>query len=176
MKKIILSIAVLASSVAVFADNSNQADNVTSSVRTEQTGYGKDKKKDKDGKTLKRRSADNENKKLGRRGRHDRMKAFDGINLTDDQKNRLASLRQTSKSERKADIKEGKKGMEQRMSARKAARQKYLAGVKQILTADQYQKFLENNFAMGGRDGRMKDKKGHDKKMRFSRGDKKQKS
>ena len=63
------------------------------------------------------------------------LPCFDGLNLTDAQKTKIRDLRQACDSVRKAC-----------MAEKKENRVKYLSDLKQILTPDQYVKFLENNF------------------------------
>lgn len=81
---------------------------------------------------------------------------FEGINLTEEQKTKLADLRESTFncSKRKAAGESGKDASGQQMKAlkkemresRRETRKKYLDGVKSILTADQYILFLENNY------------------------------
>lgn len=79
---------------------------------------------------------------------------FDGLNLTDAQKQSLKDIKKPSckkdssctkanKECTKADKKEMKAERVQRM---KTARKEYLSQIQQILTPEQYQQFLENNF------------------------------
>lgn len=149
MKKIFLSIAILASSVAAFAQNNTQS-TTTAQVKTEQTmSDNKGKKADrKDKKGIK------DNKDRG-------ACAFKGINLTEDQKTKLTALRTSLKGERK-DGKENvskdqktqmtaeqKKAMRAERSAkRQTAKKAYLSGVKEILSPDQYVMFLENTYTI----------------------------
>lgn len=82
---------------------------------------------------------------------------FDGLNLTDAQKQSLKDIKKPSckkdsgctkanKECTKADKKEMKAERAQRM---KTARKEYLSQIQQILTPEQYQQFLENNFVNG---------------------------
>lgn len=78
---------------------------------------------------------------------------FDGVQLTSDQQQRLQVLRQglgpvkLSKEEMEKLSDEQKKQMRQENKAKKAeAKKKYLSGVKEILTPEQYVIFLENVY------------------------------
>lgn len=168
MKKIFLTLAIIASSMAAFAQTNATSDN--SKACTEQN-CGADKKCDKD---------------------RNCSKAFEGITLTADQQSKLAALRDNFQKERqqKAEAIKDKKAdgnkqdltKEQRMQMKKEhqaaaneRRQKYLADVKEILTPDQYVKFLENNFVFSSKQGHGPKKdmvKGHSGKKNFN-GDKK---
>ncbi len=83
---------------------------------------------------------------------------FDNLNLSADQKTKLQALN----SERRRNAAEARK---QAASAKKQCgkdcRADYLAKVKEILTPEQYVKFLENNYTDGAARPRhnMKDKK-----------------
>lgn len=79
---------------------------------------------------------------------------FEGLNLTDAQKQSLKDLKKSSckkdsanckakKAECKAQGKDCKADRARRM---KDARKEYLMQIKNILTPEQYQQFLENNF------------------------------
>lgn len=151
MKKILLSIAILASSVVAFAQDNAQSTTSTPQVKTEQT-----------------KSDNNKGKKAGRKGKkgfkdNDSKggRAFEGINLTEEQKTKLTALRTTLKDERKdGKEKAGKDRTSQmtpdqkkalraeRSAKRQAAKRAYLAGVKEILTPDQYVLFLENTYTL----------------------------
>ena len=63
---------------------------------------------------------------------------FAGLNLNDTQKQAIKDLKKPSC---KGDTETGKD--------RKTARSEYLAKIKTILTPEQYQQFLENNFVKG---------------------------
>lgn len=146
MKKFILSIAILASSAAVFAQNNNQTSN-TSSTPSEQVCANKDKKADCNGK-----------KKC--HGKKDKdARAFEGINLTETQKTQLTELRTNTKKERK-------EMKSQQSQQRKASRRAYLEGVKEILTPEQYVIYLENSYSVNSHDHKAR------KQGKATRGDK----
>lgn len=101
---------------------------------------------------------------------------FEELNLTDAQKEKIKELnakkcqdKANAKANAKADKKADKKA---RKEACKQARLDYLAQLKTILTPEQYEKYLENDFANGGnhekgmqRGGKgMKAHRGHDGK------------
>lgn len=84
---------------------------------------------------------------------------FDGIQLTDDQQQRLQVLQQglgpvVLTPEEKAKVKENsnltpeqkRQLKEEKRAQKKEAKKKYLSGVKEILTPDQYVVFLENCY------------------------------
>jgi len=150
MRKILLSIAILASSIAAFANPTNSKSN-DAAMRTEMSCTVKDKKSD--------------GKKLGRKYKRE-ICMFKGLELTAEQKAKLSALREKNKSEfknkkdrmRKSDMQkltaEQKQQLKsQRLAGRKAKRQAYLAGIKEILTPAQYVQFLENNFTSAGHYG-----------------------
>ena len=81
---------------------------------------------------------------------------FAGLNLTADQQTKLSALRAKCADQRKACKDKQKadraKDKADRMSARKENRASMLASIKEILTPEQYVKFLENSFVDGRRD------------------------
>ncbi len=183
MKKIFLSIAILASSVAVFAQSNNQQ-TTTSTVQTEQVKNCKGKKAD--GKDKKDRKDIN-----GKANRDAR--AFEGITLTDAQKSKLEALRSQEMNARKEARGAQDKGREQKqkltdeqkkqmkdakITKRDDARKAHLAGIKAILTPEQYVVFLENSYVFSdngpkgpeagkGFRGDQRGKKGRDGKKGF---------
>lgn len=87
------------------------------------------------------------------RGDAGRPDPFAGLNLTEDQQTRLKALRPCGKADKKCDKADKKcdkkmdaQDRQSRREAAKKARQEYLAGVKTILTPDQYVVFLENFY------------------------------
>lgn len=71
-----------------------------------------------------------------RRGGAPRCNAFEGLNLSDQQKSQLKALGQDCKAQRDKKQCDGRK--------------ERLAKIKTILTPEQYTQFLENNFVQGG--------------------------
>lgn len=141
MKKVILSLAIFAAtSLSMIAANNNSTNNANSNgkARTECVKGNKENKG---------------------------MRAFEGLNLTDAQKTKIEDLNKARKAEmeKRAEAKKGSKDGQkkeqltpeqkqqrkaEKMAKRKEAKQNYLNSVKNILTPEQYTKFLENNFKM----------------------------
>lgn len=160
MKKTILSIAILASSILAYAGTSTNSKN-TQAPATEQTATAKNVKDGKKAKGDKNAKGD---KRSGKAAKADREKMlFSGITLTDAQKAKLDELKAKNKAAREAKKKEGKDRREgltaeqkEKLRTEKAAeRRAFLAEVKEILTPEQYATFLENNFVFND--------KGHNK-------------
>lgn len=145
MKKKILGIA--AAIMALVAINASAQTSDTNTANNCTNGQAKCKKAEK---------CDNQKGKC--------VNSFDGLNLTDAQKQSLKDIKKPSckkdssctkankectkanKECTKADKKEMKAERAQRM---KTARKEYLSQIQQILTPEQYQQFLENNFVNG---------------------------
>lgn len=83
-----------------------------------------------------------------------RVCPYEGLNLTADQKNKLAELDARiakSRKEAKASLKEDRKKVDStKVQARKTLRKDYLDSVKAIVGPEQYVVFLENFFVNGG--------------------------
>lgn len=172
MKKTFLSIAILASSIFAFAATNTPSQSSTTTP-TEQSAPAKQVKEKKNGKKSERKGSATE----GRRPAEGRL--FEGLNLTENQKERLAALKEKTRADRAAAKKDGKKDgkgrsekltpeQREQMKAQKTSdRRAFLAGVKEILTPEQYITFLENNFSAGGKGHKMHkahngDRKKHD--------------
>lgn len=146
MKKKIITVAIaLAALVGLPAVAQNPSDNNSSNQNTEQTCKRGDKaRKDKDGKDAKKAKGDKDAKRgkdgQGRqqqRQQRDFTAAFEGIVLTPEQQTAIQALKpqrpdrsQNSDSVARPD--------------RNKMRSDYVAGVKKVLTPDQYVVFLEN--------------------------------
>lgn len=170
MKKIFLSVTLLAASMAVYAQNPVQT-TLRSSVETteatvdnaaQKTAPLKGKKDGKHRKDLRKNLRGEKCDSVGKRCRATTM--FDGLNLTADQKTRLDALRtkysKECKGEQKAMDKDKKADLTKEQKQQKMAelaakretlRKNYLAGVKEILTPEQYSTFLENYYAKSRR-------------------------
>lgn len=68
---------------------------------------------------------------------------FEGLNLTEQQKAKLADIR-----------KDCKLNKDKKAGDRSQCKREFLAKVKEILTAEQYSQFLENSFVNAGGNGR----------------------
>lgn len=157
MKKVILGLAILmATSISPISAKDNSTQNKTCS-NTECAQKGP---------------------QCGQRNKS--CKAFEGIELTAEQKTKIAELRKNCKENEvkncekkdKGDFKnmteEQKKQFKAEMKAKRLeGKKKYLENLKSILTPAQYNKFLENHFLFGHKDSKMKKagKGGHDRKM-----------
>lgn len=151
MKKIILSLAVLlVSTISAVSYAQAPASNDNKSSRIENAGKAK-----KDKKSAK------ENK--GER-KVDTMKAFEGLNLSAQQQQQLQDLQKNLRAEKAGEKKDKKEDLSEAQkkelkkankAAKKERKQKYLNGVKSILTPDQYVIFLENFYVnQGGMDNK----------------------
>lgn len=138
MKKKILSIALLAMSLATF-NGMAQTTTTDNNVKVENVKCNKADKK----------------------GQRPKMNPYEGLNLTDAQKTQLQQLdakrRDAFKQQKQAqkDQKQAQKAQKQedkaaRMEARKAAKKEYLEEVKAIIGPDQYVVFLENMYINAG--------------------------
>lgn len=70
------------------------------------------------------------------------MLMFDGIQLTDSQKDQLKAIASPAKARQERD----RKAKQECKAAAKQDRQNYLNSVKSVLTPEQYTQFLENSF------------------------------
>ena len=96
-----------------------------------------------------------------------KINPYEGLNLTDAQKSKLADLdskrmaahkakmeaRKSEAKDQKADKSRSGADMKARMEARKADRMEYLKEVKAIVGPEQYVVFLENMYVNGGQQG-----------------------
>lgn len=84
--------------------------------------------------------------------KRDAVSPFSSLNLTDAQKSQIKELGTKMQTQRK------ERGEQQR-AQRSNSRKEYLAGLKTILTPQQYTQFLEDNFVKAGsRNGRKADR------------------
>lgn len=174
MKKKILSAAILLFGLTAMSVSAQEK--ATSEKQcTEQTDCAKQKAH---GKKEKKNRRDKNEAKVEMREHRQMCRAqfnpFEGLDLTEQQQSQLEALRaefRPSREEMKDDAKDGKKDFKEEMTK---SRETYLAKVKEILTADQYVKFLENSFNTQApkmnnhhikkMDGNVKDKARHDAK------------
>lgn len=77
--------------------------------------------------------------------------AFEGLDLTADQQTKLQALRQEHRDKMAKDRSERKKDRKEQADKQVQSRRDYLAGVKAILTPEQYLQFLENSYVNTGR-------------------------
>ena len=157
MKKLILSIAVLVatSSVAFAAHTHNSDDKEKSEKKIEMQKRGPEKRH-------------------ANKGRAIAPNLFEGIELTDQQKEQINQLDASLAAERPVRPKAedlDKLTEEQKKEMRKEARggnkqgsmKKYLEGLKKILTPEQYVKFLENSYINQNGTGKAQGKLPHKK-------------
>jgi len=85
-------------------------------------------------------------RKVGKRGA-DASNPFEGLNLTADQQTKLKAL----KEECKARAEQRKEAKKERKEVVCKARAEHLAKIKEILTPEQYIKFLENSYLNAGK-------------------------
>ncbi len=153
MKKFVMGIALIALSVGAIsaANNPSNQDNKS---KTENTKSECKKGECKKGENHGPRNIEE-------------SKAFQGIQLTDAQKNKLQELRKANRPQ--ADAKQGKPDKEamknlskeerekmknEMMAKRLEGKKKYLDGVKSVLTPEQYTLFLENVYVYGNNPGK----------------------
>lgn len=146
MKKVILSLAILvATSFASFAAIDNKTENTTSVCKSKTECLVNGTCPDNSSCTAKKEKTPK------------CCKAFEGIDLSAEQKAKLAELRKSCIADReKNKVSKDKKSnlsdeqKKQLKAERKAkhleARKKYLENVKAILTPEQYNQFLENSY------------------------------
>ena len=150
MKKVILSMMLATALIAggdIYAQT--QAD-ATTGATTQKENVNKGRKGDRKG---------NKEARGNKEAKGKRFNPFDGIQLTEEQQQKLQVLRQglgpvKLTPEQQAKIKENKnltaeqkKQLKQEKKAKKLeAKKNYLKGVKETLTPDQYVIFLENCY------------------------------
>lgn len=151
MKKLIVSMMLATALLAggsIYAQNQTQGNTGATTQKGQKEWTKGEKKGDKKG-----------GKKMGKEGNKAKFNPFDGIQLTDDQQQRLQVLRQglgpvQLTPEQQAKIKENpnltpeqKKQLKEERKAQKLQQKKnYLNGVKEVLTPEQYVVFLENVY------------------------------
>lgn len=150
MKKIFLTLAVLAASATAFAQTDNTSTAADNTTKTEQTN-------DNDNNSRKGRRGNNDFKP----GHSAAFKAMEGLNLTDNQKAQLKELRtklrdnshamkDSDKNNKKEKLtpEQRQQKMTEMQAARLQARKDFLAGIKSILTPEQYVQYLENYYML----------------------------
>ena len=160
MKKIVLSIMMV---VALVAGGTAMAQtktdgNTGATAQKECCKEGKGEKCDKKGKKGDKAKKDKKGQK-GEKGNRPKFNPFDGVQLTNDQQQKLQVLRQglgpvVLTPEQQTKIKENPNLTPQEKAQLKAerknkkmeAKKNYLKGVKEILTPEQYVIFLENVY------------------------------
>ena len=163
MKKLFLSLSILIASCGVMLASNAPASQTPETCQNEK-GCKKSDKKCK-------------HNKEGKNGHKIALKCdkklFDGIELTEQQKEQLKELRKSICPDKKQGKAEGKKNLtaeqkkqlkEEWRLKREESKLKFDEGVKNILTPEQYTKFLENQ----NNKGKMK----LDKNMKVQKGDK----
>lgn len=75
---------------------------------------------------------------------------FEGLDLTADQQAKIKALQEECMANRKAQAEQRKQAKNAQKEAACTARSEKLAKIKEILTPEQYVKFLENNFTKSG--------------------------
>ncbi len=172
MKKIFLSIAILALSITSFAATSSSDANGNTPTTEQQTTPGK---KNKAAKADRKKDGSDRKKDMEQRRQDRENRLFAGITLTDAQKAKLQELKEKNKPNRDAKKPDDKKmgdrkdkeklsaeQRQQKMAERDAKHRAYLAGIKEILTPEQYITVLENSFTMNQKGPKMH-KQGHNK-------------
>lgn len=90
---------------------------------------------------------------------------FEGIELTDAQKEKLQALgkqkAEAMKDKKEANSKDRKEAAAERREAMEKARREELAQIKEILTAEQYVQFLENSYLMQQNPAQQGNRKGN---------------
>lgn len=160
MKKKILSIALIAMSLASFT---GVAQNVASAQTSSTEQVEKVKK---DGK-----KSDRKDGKMGeRKNKGGKKNPFEGMNLTEAQQQKLQQLNESRRAAREQQKMAKKETKQRNDSVKKAARiadkKAYLEEVKAIIGPDQYVVFLENAYVFNN-GGHQKGMKAHqDKQMK----------
>lgn len=135
MKKKILSLAIIAMSVASFGATAQTK--TTTSCDTKAKGACVAEECGNPGKQCRKAPC-----------------PFDGLTLTDAQKSQLQQLNTSRREARKTEARDRKadkqRGDSARMAARRVDKQEYLKQVKSIVGPEQYVIFLENFYVNGG--------------------------
>lgn len=125
MKRRILSIAFIAISTILFT-----------SVANNKEGFPKDK--------CKTECNRGEEMKKGRPGNCPKFNPFEGIELSDAQKEQLKSMVDECRADKHKKAQAKKEKLEAKQKERKEMHKKHLEKMKQILTPEQYVQYLEN--------------------------------
>lgn len=162
MKKIILSLAIaIATSFGMMAMSQNPESTTRTELSAGKKAVGKHKHGKKDDSHGDKKDKKKGDKKDGKKAMKGQKRPevrpinnpFQGIELTEQQKSQLSALQTSLKPQRISEEDKAKLSDEQKKALKEEQKVKrqnfkkdYLAGLKTILTPEQYVQFLENNY------------------------------
>lgn len=141
MKKYILSLAFVAAGIFSFNALAQQPDCCTKATGT--------------------CSQNTECCKAPKKHKSPKLNPFEGITLTPEQQQSIDQLKEKCKNERTVAKKERKEKKEQARQEMKNSRKQYLEEIKNILTPEQYTKYLENMASKKNNGPKKNFQKGH---------------